>query len=130
MSETFHIVETDKNVDQAVADLTAAAAERGYGVLHVHDLRAKMAEKGVAFPCECRVLEVCNPRQAAAVLEADMRISLALPCRVCVFEQDGRTRIGALRPAEALAVFSPDAELREAAAQVERDVLAMIEAAR
>ena len=48
-------------------------------------------------PCqtveECRVLEVCNPRQAAAVLSSDMRLNMALPCRLSVYTESGVTKI-------------------------------------
>jgi len=94
----IHVVQTDKSVEQAAADLAVAVEKHGFGVLHTYDLRATMKEKGVDFPYACRILEVCNPHRAADVLTADMQICLALPCRICVFEEDGKTKIGTLRP--------------------------------
>jgi len=125
----IHIVETDKDVETAVADLTEAVKRHGFGVLHTYDLRAKMAEKGVEFPRACRILEVCNPHRASEVLTADMTISLALPCRITVYEEGGKTRIGTLLPTKLLGVF-PNAEaVAGVAREVEREILAMIEEA-
>ena len=59
-------------VPEAVARLTAALQARKFGVLHVHDLRQTLNSKGVPFAPECRVLEVCNPQQAAKVLTDDI----------------------------------------------------------
>ncbi|RMG87769.1 MAG: DUF302 domain-containing protein [Candidatus Dadabacteria bacterium] len=125
----IHIVETYKSVETAVADLTEAVKRHGFGVLHTYDLRAKMQEKGVEFPRECRILEVCNPHRAAEVLGADMEVSLALPCRITVYEEGGKTKIGTLLPTKLLEVF-PNAEaVAGVAREVEGEILAMIEEA-
>ena len=119
------IRKTSKDVETALADLCAAVAARGYSVLHTCDLQAKMQEKGVESGKACRVLEVCNPRRAAAVLTQDMRISLALPCRLCVYEDNGETVIGTIEPTGLSGVFFPAEGLRQIAGEVEMDILAM-----
>ena len=73
-------------------------ARHKFGVLGVHDLKAKMAEKGVEFARECRIYEVCNPQQARRVLERNMEISTALPCRVSVYEEGGITKLATIKP--------------------------------
>ena len=82
-----HIVESAKPLDHVAIHLGAALARHKFGVLGVHDLKAKMAEKGVPFARECRIFEVCNPHQAKTVLEANLEISTALPCRISVYEE-------------------------------------------
>jgi uncharacterized protein (DUF302 family) len=77
----------------------------------------------------CRVLEVCNPKQASEVLQRDMGVNLALPCRISVYEEGGTTRIGTLRPTALLGLVSQAAGLRAIADEVERAVVAMIEEA-
>ena len=69
-------------VDEVVAKIEAAAAANQFGVLGIHDLKQKMNSKGLDFGPECRILEVCNPGKAKTVLETDMSISNALPCRI------------------------------------------------
>src|SRR3972149_783221 len=111
----YYIVDTDKSFEQASADLDAAVKRNGFGVLHVHDLGKTLCGKGVPFTNECRVFEVCNPVQAAKVLATDMRLNMALPCRISVFTESGRTRIGLIRPAPMLASLSQDQTLMEVA---------------
>ena len=125
----YYIVDTDKSFEQASADLDAAVKRNGFGVLHVHDLGKTLRGKGVPFTNECRVFEVCNPVQAAKVLATDMRLNMALPCRISVFTESGRTRIGLIRPAPMLASLSQDQTLMEVAREVEEKIMRMVDEA-
>src|SRR5579872_634787 len=98
MLSTF---ETTKPLDEVREDLTKACASHKFGILGVHDLKAKLAEKGVDYGRECLVFEVCNPQKAKQVLDANPDISTALPCRISVYRTPaGKTRIATLRPTE------------------------------
>ena len=70
----LHIVESTKPLARLIADLERAVARHKFGVLGVHDLKAKMAEKGVPFARECRIFEVCNPQKAKKVLETNLEV--------------------------------------------------------
>ena len=126
----YYIVETSKSFAQAGADLEAAVLRHGYGVLHVHDLGATLRKKDVAFEEECKVFEVCNPRQAARVLASDMRLNMALPCRISVFTEEGTTHIGLIKPARMLSALSSDPALVLVAKEVEDKITEMIDDAR
>ncbi len=126
----LHIVESTKPFARLVADLEQAVARHKFGVLGVHDLKAKLAEKGVPFARECRIFEVCNPHQAKRVLETNLEISTALPCRIAVYEEGGKTKLATIRPTALIDLYrSP--ELKQVAEEVE-DTMAkiMAEAAR
>ncbi|MBS0576854.1 MAG: DUF302 domain-containing protein [Proteobacteria bacterium] len=126
----YYIVETGKSFDQASTDLDAAVKRRGFGVLHVHDLGATLRSKGIAFEEDCRIFEVCNPTQAARVLAADMRLNMALPCRISVFTEKGRTMIGLIRPVEMLLALSQDPEIVQVAREVEALTIQMVDEAK
>jgi uncharacterized protein (DUF302 family) len=125
-----YIVTTSKSVDQATADLEAAVKNHGFGVLHQYDLRKTLASKGVTLPHECRILEVCNPHQAARVLASDMAMNVALPCRISVYEEGGLTRIGMVRPTALLASLSGAPGLKDIAQEVEDATIRMIDEAK
>jgi hypothetical protein len=72
----------------------------GFGVLHVHDLGNTLRSKGVDFKEECKIFEVCNPHEAAKVLATDMRLNMALPCRISVYTEGGKTNIGVISPSQ------------------------------
>ena len=89
----YYIVETNKSFNQASTDLESAVIRHGFGVLHVHDLGTTLRSKGIAFNEECKVFEVCNPSQAAKVLSTDMRLNMALPCRISVYTEKAKRRL-------------------------------------
>jgi len=120
--------EAKGSVDQIVDKLTAAANAHQFGVLGVHDLKERMAAKGVEFGPACRILEVCNPVQAKSVLESNMAISTALPCRIAVYEHAGKVTVATLKPTELLRLFG-NPELEPIARDVEDTIFRIIDAA-
>lgn len=126
----YYIVETTKSFAQASTDLAEAVVRHGFGVLHVHDLGTTLRSKGIAFGEECKVFEVCNPAQAAKVLATDMRLNMALPCRISVFTEKGRTMLGLIRPGKMLSALSQDAALAGVAREVEDKTIQMIDEAK
>lgn len=126
----LHIVESKKPLAQVAADLEAAVARHKFGVLGIHDLKAAMAKKGVQFARECRIFEVCNPHQARTVLEANLEISTALPCRISLYEEGGVTRLATIKPTALLELYATPG-LTNVAREVETSLEAiMADAAR
>jgi uncharacterized protein (DUF302 family) len=125
----YYIRETAKPFAQAAEELDAAVRRHGFGVLHVHDIGATLRGKGVAFERECKVFEVCNPRQAAQVMETDMRLNMALPCRISVYTDGGRTAIGMVEPDHLLGMLSDDPALSQIANEEETQMRQMIDEA-
>lgn len=126
----YDIVPSNKTFNQASTDLEAAVLRHGFGVLHIHDLGATLRNKGMAFDEECKVFEVCNPAQAAKVLSVDMRLNMALPCRISVFTEKGITRIRMIRPVPMLTALSQDASLLQVAQEVEDKLVKMVDEAK
>lgn len=125
----YYIVETTKSFEQAATDLEAAVIRYGFGVLHIHDLGTTLRRKGMAFDEQCKIFEVCNPGQAAKVLATDMRLNMALPCRISVFTDQAKTKIGLIRPVHMLSALSEDETLIQTAREVEDKTIQMIDAA-
>lgn len=111
-------VESQKNIAEVGQALEAAAQKNKFGVLVVHDLKAKMNEKGVDFERDCLVYEVCNPQQAKQVLEAKSEISTALPCRISVYREGDKVVLATIRPTAMIGLFQVPA-LQAVAQEVE-----------
>ncbi len=119
---------TNKQFDEAVAAIESKAGEKGFRVLHTHDVAATLAEKG--FPREpLKIIEICNAKYASQVLAKDVKISLMLPCPISVFVDKGRTHISTLLPTS-IVQFYPKAGIEGLASEVEKIVLEIVEAAR
>ena len=120
--------QTTGDMDACCKRLEEAVKARKYGILGRIDLQAKMREKGLDFSNPCLIYEVCNPRAAKQVLEREMSISTALPCRISVYQQGDQVTIATLRPTQTLGLFNvPD--LAGVAEGVERDIVAMVDEA-
>jgi len=126
----LHVVQSRKPLDRVAKDLETAVARHKFGVLGTHDLRAKMAEKGVPFDRECRIFEVCNPHQAKKVLDTNLEISTALPCRISVYEEGGVTKLATIKPTALVDLYATPG-LQDVAREVEATLEAiMAEAAK
>jgi uncharacterized protein (DUF302 family) len=118
-------VQSQKNISEVARGLEQAAQKYKFGLLMVHDLKAKMKEKGVDFERDCLVFEVCNPHQAKKVLEANAEISTALPCRISVYGEGGGVTLATLRPIALMEIFDAPG-LRVVAEEVEDTILKMM----
>lgn len=123
----YYIVPSTRNVADTARDLETAVQKHRFGILHVYDLKDTLTRKGHPLEPECRIFEVCNPQHASRVLQRDMRVNMALPCRISVFEDRGVTKIGTILPTRMLAALSDDAELGNVARSVETSIKAIID---
>src|SRR5512143_2679289 len=123
----YYIATTTKSVTDAARDLEAAVQKHSFGVLHVYDLKEMLTRKGHPLEAECRIYEVCNPKQASLVLRRDMRLNAALPCRISVFQDGGTTKVGTILPTAMLGMLSSDRELAGIAANVEATIKTIID---
>ncbi len=121
-------IRTSKKLQDVATALEIAAQKHEFGVLAVHDLKAKMKEKGVEFDRDCLIYEVCNPQQARNVMEANPEISTALPCRISMYGDGAGVTLATLRPTALIDLFATPA-LRTVAKEVEDVILKMMEEA-
>ena len=108
--------------------LQAAVAANHFGVMQVHNLQDTMTRKGVEFSRECLIFEVCQPQQAKKVLEENMSVSAALPCRISIYKQGGKTILATLKPTVLLAMFNTP-QLGEVAQEVEDTIMKIMKEA-
>jgi uncharacterized protein (DUF302 family) len=119
---------TGKTVNEAAAALQVAVEANHFGVMHVHNLKETMAKKGVAFARECLIFEVCQPQQAKKVLDQNMSVSTALPCRISIYEEGGKTILASLKPTVLLALFNTP-QLTGVAQEVEETMVKIMKTA-
>ncbi len=117
---------TDKTISETATALQAAVQANHFGVMQVHNLKETMAKKGVEFARECLIFEVCQPQQAKKVLEENMSVSTALPCRISIYQEGGKTMLAALKPTLLLAMFNTP-QLEGVAQQVETTMIKIMQ---
>ncbi|MCU7722010.1 DUF302 domain-containing protein [Enterococcus lactis] len=67
-------VKTTKSFQAATEALIEKLKEREFGVLYQVNFKEKIKSKGLDFPTNFEVLEVCNPKQAKEVLEKRIEV--------------------------------------------------------
>ncbi len=101
----FITVRTRKSLGEVRQRFEEAAAERKFGVLGTHDVGDRLRAKGLSFDRKFYVYEVCNPVAAKKVLDTNVRIGTALPCRVSIYTDGGEVVLETLKPTTMLAMF-------------------------
>jgi uncharacterized protein (DUF302 family) len=59
-----------------------------------------------------------------------MRLNMALPCRISVFTQKGKTKIGLIKPVQMLSALSNETALVQIAKEVEEKTIQMVDEAK
>jgi uncharacterized protein (DUF302 family) len=87
MSNLGMTISLDQPYEQAIASVTAALKEEGFGVLTEIDVQTTFKKKLDADFQRYIILGACNPTFAHKVLSTNLEMGLLLPCNVIVYEE-------------------------------------------
>jgi len=104
---------------ETVAAVETAARSYGFSVVRSYDIQSALASKG--FEIGPLVIVEIGPDE-----EADALLSLLLPIRLNVYEEDGEVIVAALRPTLFREVF-PEHDLEEASQRLESAVVGVLD---
>jgi len=121
-----YTVKTQKNIDKVIEEITSKLSEIKFGVLGTLDFKEIFAKKGIDYPHEYKLLEVCNPQAAKQALDSDPNIGLLLPCTIAVYEKDDQNFISLAKPTTLLAVASNTA-LESMGKEIEAKLIEVID---
>jgi len=124
----FITVRTRKSLGEVRQRFEEAATENRFSVLGIHDVGERLRAKGLQFDRKFYVYEVCNPVAAKKVLDTNIRIGTALPCRVSIYTDGGDVVLETLKPTAMLAMFD-EPTLDGTARDIEAAIEAMMGAA-
>lgn len=106
--------------DDAVANVTEALQEEGFGVLTTIDFQAKMKEKLGKEMGRYLILGACNPALAWDAVGAVPELGVLLPCNVIVREAPVGIIVEAMEPKAALGLIPDETVQRVGAEASER----------
>ncbi|ARK30666.1 DUF302 domain-containing protein [Halalkalibacter krulwichiae] len=121
-----YTIETSNTMEDTIEKLKATLMEEKFGVLWEFDIQAKLQEKGLEFNEPYKVLEVCNPHEAKRVLDKNKMVGYFLPCKIVVYTDQGKTKIGMPKPS-ALIQNVNDEKLNEIALDIEKRLMSAID---
>ena len=86
-----YTVSTTTDIETVKQEIEAKAKQANFGVLNSYDFKQILQGKGFPIEKEITVFELCNPAGAQQALEYLSEISVYLPCRISVYEDQGKT---------------------------------------
>ena len=116
----------DMDFESVVEMVKEQLAGAGFGILMAIDVKQKLEEK---LDIEFRkyiILGACDPANACKALLAEETIGLLLPCNVVVYESDGGTTVGVVRPTVAMQMID-NLDLKRIAKDIERRLKTVID---
>ncbi|QQE80149.1 DUF302 domain-containing protein [Alicyclobacillus sp. SO9] len=117
---------TTKSVDEVVEALKDALKGHKFGVLWDFDLAGTLQSKGIEYNSPYRILEVCNPKVAGEVVSTNAKAGYFLPCKMVVYEENGKTLIGLTKPTTLIGLAG-DSRLASYAEDVETSLTQAID---
>lgn len=93
----FVVQESKYGFSETIQQLEQSAAEHKWAIPHRYDLRATLESKGFQVD-SVNVFSLCKPEFANEILGSENKqlVSAIMPCRVAVYEKDGKTYISML----------------------------------
>ncbi len=123
----FHYtVKTERSAQDTIQKITDELAVIKFGVLGILDFKSIFEKKGMDFPNEYKLLEICNPSAAKMAIESDPNIGLLLPCTIAVYEKNGNNYISLARPTSLLSIIE-NPELEKMGKEIEENIIKIIE---
>lgn len=123
LANMFHYtVETAKTFEDTLIALKDSLKDHKFGVLWEMNVPVILQSKGFDYTKKYQILEVCNPSQAYKAISQNNLTGYFLPCKVVVYEEGGKTKIGLPKPTVFMD-FLNDATIKEIAQEVEKELV-------
>ena len=92
----IYTVTTATPIETIKQELEAKAKEAGFGVLNSYAFKQILESKGFPIEKDITVYELCNPPGAQQALSEIAAISVYLPCRLSLYEDNGVTTLATI----------------------------------
>ena len=122
-----YIVETEKSFEEAVVSVIKAVEQKNWALFNVYDVKERLAAKGFKQN-PLKIIEICSGKHANNFLNKNKLISLCMPCKINVLEDNGKVKIIGMKPT-IISQFFPEVS-REEAEEAENDIKEIIDNAK
>ncbi|MEZ5358229.1 MAG: DUF302 domain-containing protein [Candidatus Zixiibacteriota bacterium] len=95
-NKMLHISESNLSLEETVAKIEQETLAAGWKVPKIYDLQKTLQESGYEQMTKMKILSICQPDHAFAILEDDENkmVAAMMPCRIGVYETaDGTVKI-------------------------------------
>src|SRR3989338_5796016 len=123
VEEFTYIAETKKRFDEAVISVLKAVEQKGWTLFQIYDVKERLASKGFDQK-PLKIIEICSGKHANNLLNKNRMISLCMPCKINVLEENGKIKIVGMKPT-IISQFFPEVSKKEAE-EVEKEVIEIV----
>lgn len=127
LEDFAYIVETDKSIDDAVVAVLKAVDQKGWTLFQVYDVKERLGAKGFEQK-PLKIIEICSGKYANQFLNKNRYISLCMPCKINVMEENGKVKIVGMKPTM-ISQFFPVVK-KEEAEEAEKAIKEMVDNAK
>lgn len=115
-------------LDTVKIQLADKAKKVGFGILGTYEFKKILTEKGFAIDQDIIVYELCNPVGAQKALSSMSDISVYLPCRLSVYEENGGTTLATIGIEDMLQNLEVDAVFKKHMHEIFQNIRALMNA--
>lgn len=108
--------------------LEEKAKQLGFGLLNAYEFKKLLLEKGFEIEKDITVFELCNPAGAQAALNSIFDISVYLPCRISIYEENGMTTLATIGIEDMLQAVEVDEDFRKHMNEIFQNIRALMNA--
>ncbi len=119
-----YVAEANENFDDAVVSVLKAVEQKGWTIFQIYDLRERLKAKGFEQK-RLKIIEICSAKHANNFLNKNKLISLCMPCKINVFEENGKVKIASMNPAMISQLFTEISH--EETEDVEKDIKEIVD---
>ena len=119
-----YVIETQKSFDETVVSVLKAVEQKNWSIFQIYDIKERLASKGFNIE-RLKIIEFCSGKHANNFLNKNKLISICLPCKINVLEENEKVKIIGMRPT-IISEFFPEVSRKEAE-EVEKDIKEIID---
>ncbi|MDP3129320.1 MAG: DUF302 domain-containing protein [Sediminibacterium sp.] len=122
---TYQLTAT-KTVEEIAGSMAEVAQQFKFSVLHSYDFREILAGKGFPIERNVNVFEICRAPMASKMLAVNPSFAVFMPCRIAVYEENGKTIVSTMNMELAMESIKHNKELYTEAAAIYQSIQEMM----
>ncbi len=126
-NDFVYVVETQKNFDEAIVSVLKSIEKKEWALFQIYDIKERLIAKGFEQK-PLKIIEICSAKYANKFLNKNRLVSLCMPCKINVLEDEGKIKIIGMKPTMMSEMF-PEITIEEAL-EVENELKEIIDNAR
>ena len=95
--EFVYCAQFSHSFEDTVVLVLKAVEKKGWAIFQVYDIQERLSAKGFDVG-KVRIIEICSAKYAGKMLSVNKLISLCIPCKINVIEENGKVMILTMKP--------------------------------